>query len=297
MMGITQGRGYFVKPRTGQTGARGTSPEHGLKTILAAYNKCVTGRNDVVRLMAEGNTASETTDYQLASLVWAKNQTHLIGDLPIAFSSRSRIATQTVSISPLLDITGSGCVFANISVYHGVTADQLGLLCVRVSGERNYFKNCHFAGGGIATTADDAGMRSLQLVGGGENVFEDCVIGIDTMDRAGTANAELEFLTSTARNIFRRCYFVTNGSVAHAHVIVAATGIASFAIFDNCVFINSGGTALTEVFSCTAGDGHLICKDCLAWNSGPWEADVETARVVIAPNSTDQGLAGAPESP
>lgn len=304
---------FFVAPyRTTANGASdgndGLTPGRALKTIAAAYGKCTDNNNDVVYVLGSGAAAAETTDDFTATLTWAKDMCHLIGVSPGGrFSSRCRIGTQTTGITPLVDVTASDCLFANIQAFHGVTADQTGLICWRDSGSRNVYQNVHFAGGGISTTADDAGMRSLKLAGGGERVFKDCVIGLDTVDRSTTANAELE-LAGAVRETFDDCTFVTYGSGAHAMVIVTATGLDRFALFRRCQFINpiqSATTALNEVFSCTAGtspNGACILQDPLAYGCGPWEADVETGRVIVlghtAPASTDgSGLAGAPESP
>ena len=105
-------------------------------------------------------------------------------------SGRCRIATQTTGITPLVNITANGCQWSNINVFHGVTSDQTGLVAVQVTGDRNHFVKCMFSGGGISTTADDTGMRSLKLSGASEGLFEDCVIGLDTISRT-VANFEL----------------------------------------------------------------------------------------------------------
>lgn len=307
-------KSYFVAPyRTGsENGASdsndGKTPRRALKTLSAAFDKCRDNKNDVIYMLASGNSAAETTDDLTASLAWNKDLVHLVGVTPGSLhSSRARIGTQTTGITPLVNVTGSGCLFQNISIYHGVTADNTGLICWQDAGNRNVYKNVHFGGGGISTTADDAGMRSLKLAGGGERYFQKCVIGLDTVDRSTTANAELE-LAGAVRDVFDDCIFNTYGSGAHAMVIVGATGLDRYALFRRCQFINpiqSGTTALTECFSITAGtspNGAVILQDCLSYGCGPWEADVETARLVIlshpTPASTDgSGLAGPPESP
>lgn len=317
MSGIPFGpdsKAWFVAPGSGSDSNSGTTPKKAFRSLSQAHTAARANKNDVVFMMAESNSASGTTDYQTATLTWSKDMVHLVGiNAGGMFGSRSRIATATVSLSPLVNITANACVWQGIHVFHGVSADQAGYIAVQVTGDRNVFRKCHFAGGGVSTTADDAAMRSLKLSGASESLFEDCVIGLDTIDRSTTANAELEFdnggvSDGCARNVFRRCTFVTYGSGAHAMVLVDADGIDRFALFDGCTFINpiqSGTTALTECFSVTAGtspNGAVILKDPLAYGCGPWEADVETGRVIVlghpTPASTDgSGLAGAPESP
>lgn len=307
-------KAYFVAPyRTGSEngasdGNDGLSPYRALKTLSAALGKARDSKNDVIYMIASGNAAASTTDDQTASLAWNKDMVHLIGiNAGAMFSNRSRIGTQTTGLTPLVNVTANGCLFQDIQAFHGVSGDQTGLVCWQDSGNRNVYRNVHFAGGGISTTADDAGMRSLKLAGGGERLFQKCVIGLDTIDRSTTANAELE-LAGSVRDVFEDCILTTYGSGAHAMVLVTATGLDRYALFRRCAFINpiqSGTTALTECFSVTAGtspNGAVILHDPIAYGCGPWEADVETGRVIVlghtAPASTDgSGLAGAPESP
>lgn len=307
-------KAWFVAPDSGSDGNRGDDIRRPLATLSKAHDLARANKNDVVFMIAQSNSAADTTDYQTATLTWSKDMVHLVGvHAGGMIGGRARIATSTVSLSPLVNITADACMFYGIHVFHGVTADQAGYIAVQVTGDRNVFKRCHFAGGGVSTVADDAAMRSLKLSGASECYFEDCVIGLDTVTRSTTANYELEFDNGSsadgcARNIFRKCMFLTYGSGAHGMVIVDADGIDRFAYFDDCMFVNpiqSGTTALNEVFSCTASTspgGAVILRNPLAYGCGPWEEDVETGRVVVlghpTPASTDgSGLAGAPESP
>lgn len=311
---IAFGKRFFVRPATGSDSNRGRKPTQALASLSQAQSLATASAGDVVYFISEGNSATNSSWRPTSAFTWSKDHTHLIGaTAPIMFSQRARISTSTVSLTPMVTISANGCIWKNIQLFHGVTADQLGLICCSVTGDRNYFENVHFAGGGISTIADDAGMRSLKLSGASENVFNNCVIGLDTVDRATTANAELEFDNGSqsdgcARNVFDRCVLTTYGSGAHAMVIVDADGIDRYALFRDCTFINaiqSGTTALTECFSCTANSspgGAIILQNPLSYGCGPWEADVETGRVVLlghpTPASTDgSGLAGAPESP
>lgn len=315
-MGIPFGpdsKTFFVAPGSGGDSNPGTV-KRPLATLAEAHDRMRANKNDVCFLLSESNTAADTTDYQTATLTWSKDMCHLVGiNAGGLFTARSRIATSTVSISPLVNITADACFFHGFSIFHGVSGDQAGYIACQVTGDRNVFSRCHIAGGGVTTTADDAAMRSLKLSGASECLFIDCVIGLDTITRSTTANAELEFdnggaSDGCARNVFRDCMFVTYGSGAHPMVLVDADGIDRFAFFDRCSFINpiqSGTTALNECFSATANSspgGAVILRDPISYGCGPWEADVETGRVIVlghpTPASTDgSGLAGAPESP
>ncbi len=255
---LTQGNAYWVKPVTGNDGADGLSPQTAFKTVLHAYNTCRSGYNDVVLLCAEGQTSASTTDYQSATLTWAKNLCHLIGvnDGP-TWSSRSRIAliSTYATASNLMTVSGSACLIANIQLYQGV-ASALPTGCLTVSGQRNKFANCHIAGMGNAAN-DIAAAYSLNIDAGAENLFEDCTIGQDTTTLGATINSVLYFATGATRNYFRRCLFPLY--TAHAtntqFVRAAAGSMDRSQYFEDCVFdnaIDSGSTALTQAMTVAA---------------------------------------------
>lgn len=311
---IAFGKRFFVRPATGSDSNRGRKPTQALASLSQAQTLATASAGDVVYFISEGNSAANSSWRPTSAFTWSKDHTHLIGaTAPIMFSQRARISTSTTGLATMVTISANGCIWKNIQMFHGVSGDNTGLICCTVSGDRNYFQNVHFAGGGVSTTADDTGMRSLKLSGASENYFLNCVIGLDTIDRSTTGNAELEFDNGSqadgcARNVFDHTILTTYGSGAHPMVIVDADGIDRYALFRDCTFINSiqsGTTALNEVFSCTANSspgGAIILQNPLAYGCGPWEADVETGRVVLlghpTPASTDgSGLAGAPESP
>lgn len=295
---------FFVDQASGSDGNDGLTPGSALLTLSRAHTMMTTNKNDVAIII--GSTASIAVR-ESATLTWSKSMCHIIGTSVNRISHRCSIrATSGVNFTPLVNVTGSGCIFANFHVFHGYDS-AAAQIAWQDSGQRNAYFNVHFGGMGHATAAAHTGGRSLKLAGGGERLFKDCVIGVDTTDKTTTANAELE-IAGAVREVFEDCKLITYGSGAHAMVIVTATGLDRFALFERCTFINpiqSATTALTECFSCTAGtspNGAVILKDPLAYGCGPWEADVETGRVIVlghpTPASTDgSGLAGAPESP
>lgn len=298
---LTQGNSYFVAPRTGANGNAGNSANQAYQTIATAVGVMSAGQNDVVYLEAQGNTASDTTDYQSATLAWSKNNTHLIGiTSPIFFSQRARIAqlSTATGVSPLVNISGSGCIWKNVSVFQGVN-DVTSLIAVTVSGDRNYFENCHFAGGGNATQTASANMRSLKLTGS-ENVFRNCVIGLDTVARS-TSNAEFELAAGSAaatRNKFIDCMFVTYASsAAHLFMLIAASGIDRFVEFERCTFINpikSAATPMTTAFTVSGSAGGLVLlKECTLIGATHFESSVSGNVFVdgAAPTAATSGLA------
>ncbi len=263
---LTQGIAYWVKPKTGNDAADGLSPQTALKTVLRAYNLCRSGFNDTILLCAQGNAAGDTTDYQSVVLTWAKNLVHLIGvnDGP-QFSQRSRIAmiSTFAAASNLIDVTGAACLFANVQFFAGV-ASALPTGCMKVTGQRNHFANCHIAGMGNAAN-DIAGAFSLNLSAGAENLLEDCVIGVDTVTLGAAVNSQILCETAATRNKFKNCEIrtYTNHATNNNFLRVGSGGIDRTLVFEDCQFINpidSASTNLTQaaIIHASAGGSVLL---------------------------------------
>lgn len=263
---------FFVDPANGSDSSDGKRPERPLASIEAAYALCTSGQNDVVAYI--GGTSGNNL---AAALDWSKSYTHLIGlCAPTMTAQRSRIfQTSTLTgASPLLTVSGSGCIFKNFYIFQGVD-DATSLINVSVTGGRNYFENVHFAGGGHATQAIDGGA-SLKLDGAEENTFVGCTIGVDTID-AATGMVGILFDSEAHRNVFRRCIVrIRAGNAGAAFVEIAdSTGIDRDTIFDNCLFLNNSSTSLTSGFVIPAGMGaprKLLLKDCMVLGSTKLDA-------------------------
>lgn len=266
-------RAFFLDPTNGNDSQDGTSPAQAVKTLPVAYALLTANRNDTLFYIAGTSSISLS-----AQLVWAKAYTHFIGVCaPTNVGQRARIfqAAAATGLSPLINITASGCVFKNLYIFQGVD-DATSLIDVQVTGGRNYFENVHFAGSGHATQAVDGGA-SLKLDAAEENYFNGCTFGVDTVD-AGTGVSAILFDTEAHRNEFYNCRVrIRAGNAGAAFVEVAdATGIDRDTIFDNCVFLNNSATALTSGFVIPAGMGaprKLLLKDCMVLGSTKLDAN------------------------
>lgn len=204
---LQTGTAYFVRPSTGSDNNTGRKPSAALQTLASALSRCTANSNDIVYLIAESNTASATTDYQSVALDWNKNSVHLIGiNAGSMIGQRSRISnlsTATAIVNGLFIVSANNCLIANIEVFQGAASTNPtgASIAVSVTGQRNRFINCQLSGIGDSTL-DDATSRSLK-VSGGENIFQHCYLGLDTIIRA-TATAEVE-VSAGARNIFESC--------------------------------------------------------------------------------------------
>src|SRR3990167_7215399 len=286
------GKTLFVSPyRTASsTSGVGSDSNPGtfkrpLKTISAAYAKCNGSRGEIIYVMGHANAAADISDDLSETLTWAKNSVHLIGlTTPAMVSQRARInqLSTATGVSPLVNVTGNNCTFANLQIFQGV-ADATSLINVQVTGQRNYFDNVHFAGIGNATMSA-AGCASLNLEGAAENVFRHCVIGLDTI----TMDADGRNMTvdgAATRNLFEDCLFQAYiSATGAAHVeIIDTTGVDRWLWFKNCLFTSKSTNKtvdMAEVFVVPAGisQGAILLQGCSAHNDGGapvWTAGTE----------------------
>lgn len=247
------GNVFFVNEGTGSDGNTG-GPYDPLASLTQAHSLATDGNNDVIFLTG--------TVHVSATLAWSKSKTHLIGLSPdLKTQARARISQTGSSVfTPLVNVTGSECIFRNIGSFHGF-ADASTQICWQESGGRNEYTRCLFGGMANATAAAQTGGRSLRISTNGENSFTDCQVGLDTVTR-NAANASLEFTAGSPRNHFKNCTFpvlTTNAGALWA--TVGSGGMDRYALFVDCAFINcveSGSTTLTAGIIANASAGGMI---------------------------------------
>jgi len=240
---------FFVDPANGSDYSDGLTPESPLDTVAAAYAKTVDKRGDIVFLMSDGGTTGTARD---KAIVWANSNTHLIGVTAPGINRRARIsppstdAADVDAYTPYITLSGSGCIFANFSLFQGQTEDSKASVGIYVSGSRNYLNNVDVITGAHANQGDEAGTYNLQVLGS-ENVFESCYIGQDTVMRSA-ANANVRFGDGTgtgdqaSRNVFKNCIFVmcadetTPVFIQTGHIYDSGR----WELFKDCTFINTG---------------------------------------------------------
>lgn len=287
------GTWYFVDAASGSDSNAGTEWDSPKATIASALASCTANQHDVVCLLASASGTSET-----AAIAWNKNFTHLVGiGAPTHAAQRTRVVCGDDALSPFVTFSAAGCVVSNIYFWQG-RDDATTLVNVSVTGERNFFYNCHFAGGGHATQAVDGGA-SLLINGGSENVFERCTIGIDTIS-AGNGMAGLVFAATggAARNLFRNCLFTLYAGNAGAIFVEALgnSGLDRYHVFERCRFINLSATAMTQAFAIAAGfdanNKRLLAYDCELIGAADWDANDRGILYLNAHTRTGGGNAG-----
>lgn len=290
--GVPVGTVYYVNYATGLDTNDGRSPSTAFKTLAVGYAALTSGANDVLVIIGSGNTTN--TVRVDAAFTWAKDACHLLGVCaPSFFSPRARIAPTgaTTAFTPFFTISGNGCHFANIQWWHGFNTGGNSQINLVVTGSRNVFHRCHIAGMGDSTSAGHAGSRDLKLggSGAGENVFEECVIGADTIAR-NAANAHIEFTGGAVRNIFLRCIFASQASNAGVLSVVgsAASCIDRFNYFIKCIWTNYGTTRTAVGTLAASPGGTLVFVDPALFNVTGFGSDATTrgAMLVMGPSGT-----------
>ena len=281
-MGIMGGgaKGWFVDPANGLTGNTGTKQDDALASVGAAYAKTTDKQGDVIYYLNDGNTTGSSREATIP-LVWSNDNTHLVGCCaPVPVSQRARItpvATAALTEQPVISVTGHGNTFSNLQIAHwGANTDAKGTRGVDVTGNRNYFYNCHIVGVPNAHSGDETDSCDLKVTGE-ENMFERCYFGVNTVTRTG-ANAVVELTGAATRIHFKDCFF-TMYADADAPLFVkidAAADIDREILFDNCIFYNpigAGSTSQTAAMSVHASaGGDVIVKDCMLIGAADWEA-------------------------
>lgn len=274
MQGLVPQNGnvFFVDGANGNDGNLGTDPAHAVKTLDAGYNLCAGGLNEIVYVL--GGATSVNLSSAIASggagLVWSKNSTHLIGlASPGASGMRSHISNgaSTNLYTPLIQVSGNGCLFQNVEMFNGGNDATKAAVCLLVTGNYNTFNNCQISGGGHTTSATNAACRSLVVTGngsggGGENSFLHCYIGLSTIIR-NTTSSEIEFTGATVRNVFEDCTIITwSSSTGTLLVKIGAAGIQSSLVFRRCMFIGNNvegsGVSPAQALSINSAPGGII---------------------------------------
>lgn len=258
------GNWWFVNETTGSDGNVGSN-QFPFKTLAQAQTKAVANNQDVV--------VFQGTVHLTSSLLWAKNQVHLIGMCdPLHVGKRARISvTGSVAFNNLVNVSASGCHFKNFGTFYGFD-DTLSVgadVCWLDTGGRNCYDNVEFGGFGDATvtfgTANLTAARAFKFnTNTGETTFRDCYFGVDTLAR-GAANYTLEIAGNAPRMYFQNCDFAADlgsGGTAGSHVLIGSAGIDRWCIFNNCRFSSfTGGSAMAQCFNVSGSAGGQVLLD------------------------------------
>ena len=285
-----KGTDYWLDPTNGNDSNDGKQPERAFKTFAIAYAALTAGQHDRLFYIAGSSSISLA-----AGITWAKDYTHFIGvGAPVGVGNRARFFC-SAAVATQVTFSASGCIFSNLSFFNGFD-DASALGCGLVTGKRNYFDNVRFAGIGH-NTQDAANAYSLELNAAEENVFKNCVIGLDTIDRGAATNSEIRLDAGASRNTFEDCFiYALTGANTHVLVLVVdAAGVDRYTRFKNCEFMSLSGSNAIPMLSAftlpTSMATAYITLDnrCTAVDIVDWEVNNRGKLYTASP---DAGTAG-----
>jgi len=213
-----------------------------------ALARVTAGKNDIVVLKNSGGTLAQSVVRLSAAFDWNKACTHIIAQTPVGspWSPRASIRPNLsdTAFANFFTVSARGCLFHNIGWVTEFTAGVAASIPLTVSAPYNRFSRCQIAGMIDATSAASATSRCVKLTAG-ENLFENCVIGVDTIARS-VANASVEFASGAARNHFKNCIFPIYATATSPLLVkvAAAAGADRFQLFEDCIVTNFGASSL-----------------------------------------------------
>ena len=292
MLGLPSiGKIVYVDPGLTASGT-GNTPDDAVKTLAEAYALISADNDDVVVIAATSSTGRTT---ETAAITWAKRRTHVIGNGPLRkLNPRNGISFSSAVVSPCFTVSATNCSFTNISI---ATFEDINVL-VNITADYNTFNYVHFQGIGNATAGDDTAARVITITGAGENIFNNCTIGLDTVARS-VANASLEVTGSCARNQFTNCDFPIWADNSGALIVIATTGNCTerWLKFDHCMFFNpttiGGATGITKAFDTSAtSNGMILLDGCGMFGATDWADDFTNVYSINTPTVPTQATAG-----
>lgn len=290
LVGVPRGpksKVFLVSGVHGSNDNHGMSWEKPLATIAEAEDRCTTLHNDVVLVLGEGTSFAE------AALTWDKDFCHLIGLNSGGPEPRSRLkCTAALATTPFVAFSGDGCVVRNMSFWQE-SSSAAALVNFYLTGGRNKFEGCQFAGG--LGTNNAAGARALKIgtSDAAGNHFKDCWIGQDTIQRV-TDNTPLEFSAGPMHTVFEDCVFpITAGATTNVHVYAAAAAdVGRLNMFKRCLFMNENPAVVqASVFGLGAAldpSSRIILLDCWQYGVAKWDSNNRgvVTNITIAANTT-----------
>ena len=202
--------------------------------------------------------------------------------LTISETFNVQTKAQTVSsaltsyVPELILLSGSNNTFINIEVFNA-SSHALSLGCLKISGARNYFWNCHFTGAGHATPAAVATAYDLELAASQENTFERCTFGTDTIIRAAT-NGNIRYSGGAWRSKFIDCDVVSYSATSTKGFILSAdaSAFSGIQVFTRCRFKNWTPNGLTNLASAFIGtkptSGQILMDCCSLIGCAAWDS-------------------------
>ena len=167
---------WYVDPgKTSGVSGSGRTKEDAFLTVAEGLAATTADQDDVVLITPSSSTGRTN---EVVAIDWNKRRTHLIGSTaPTMFNPRAGMSFSSAVVSPCLTISTRSCIFKNMTWSNMQDVN----VTVEMTSDYNYYEGIHFAGMGNATAGDDTSARVVRLNGSGENTFNGCTFGLDTV--------------------------------------------------------------------------------------------------------------------
>lgn len=259
-MGLPFIRGdwYFVDPLSGDDSNDGLTVSTAFAEFETAYDACTDGAGDGIAVLSRDVNKTTTSSKLTAAISWSKCGITVFGVASrTGYNSRARITNGDALLTApvLITVSGENNHFENIYLLQGGT-DNAAIGCLKVTGNRNSFYNCHFSQNG-ATRTPQATDYDLTL-NASECTFEKCFFGNNNTIRSGAAAANIILgvtTTQLGQDYFKDCYILSySGTSTHGAISVAnAVTLGGYVVFDRCKFINWNSGAQTALATIIVG--------------------------------------------
>lgn len=250
-----RGQWVYVDPYYGDENNHGKLPWVAFDSVVNAEDDVSVG-DGIVVIAYPSSTTSNTTSYVAETLTWDKNGITVVGvGASNHYNQRARISA-SAAVYNIINITGMGNDFRNVSFYNGSDLSDAQLSAVKLSGGavRNHFYNVDFKGSPATASAYKS---DLWLSNAHENTFEYCHLGNASYDAGNNAACHI-YIDGTAgngQNLFRNCIAdaqVSTGTAFGGLKSGSGTSLNGAMWFDNCRFgvwqANTGVTAMASWF-------------------------------------------------
>lgn len=294
-LGLGLGKVFFLVPALSATAQfkswlwkNGVDDENYSSDFITLYDRMVTGRNDCMVVLPGSHAFT-------AAKALSKSYTHIIGaSAPNPVNPRCRFSL-AVAGTPMATFSGSGCLIKNVMFSQDVSHASTNAVTGYVTGARNAFEQVTFRSIGALNVAGNA-YRALKLAASdGENLFQDCTIGADTVDAGTATNYVIELAASgNQRTLFRDCRVLGNGSANQCFLLATAAGAidGSWIQFSNTLFSNPKQGAydeMTQGFNLAAAANGLIYLDAGCLIDGCATLETTNSGLIIGPNAFAAG--------
>lgn len=253
-----RGTWFFVDPLSGSSTNDGLTVATAMDNISTAYTACTDGAGDGIAILSRDVAGTTTSSKLAAAITWSKCGITVFGVAARSgYNSRARITNGDALLDApvLITVSGENNHFENIYLIQAGT-DNAAIGCLKVSGNRNSFYNCHFSQNGLTRTPQ-ATDYDLTLMSS-ECTFERCFFGNNNTIRSGAAAGNIILGNSTTQigqNYFRDCYVLSYSATStHGAIKIAnAATLGGFVVFDRCKFLNWNSGAQTALATIIIG--------------------------------------------